>query len=397
MPIINKGYDIQEARVNIVIPSKLSEREAFMPIVGLKYRSSTLDLKYSSFSPKSDSPEKDSGDFYSDELRNSDQASGKSEESANFRVAGLALEEKQASGTSLEMIFDTECVMSPEERLLKVLGNPELSTDNKPQSIWSRFGRSDNRRREKELYTLGYNEASQVFETYSKIRTENLQLKINIASLEENLKNSREQKISLKQDIRDIQRKVRYNQINEENNRHIIKYDNYIYQLKVMSEENDYLLNCLNSEEKVYEYKLEEASEREERYYMKLEDLRSSILINMTERIALQSASSNYNRILNQIQYYRGLISLTNSSLSLAAEMFTETQSHFQKAKEHNESKMSVISVLKNLQEEVDLTLQADTEFKKASYTDPKAIMPFTRSSNKSAITPRMLHKRIGF
>jgi hypothetical protein len=76
--------------------------------------------------------------------------------------------------------------------------------------------------------------------------------------------------------------------------------------------------------------------------------------------------------------------------------MFTEAQSYFQMSKEQNESKMSVISVLKSLQEEVDLTLQADTEFKKASSTDPKAIMPFTRSSNISALTPRMLHKRIG-
>jgi hypothetical protein len=397
LPIINKGYESQEAKMNIVIPSKLREREAVIPIVGLKYRSYTLDIpRYGSLSPKSEPSEKDSGDFYPDELRNSDRGSGKSEENVNIRIPGVASDEKLAIGTNLEMILNTKCVMTPEERLLEVLGNPELSTSNRPQSIWSRFGRSDNRRREKELYSLGYNKARQVFETYSKIRAENSKLNMNINSLEENLKYRREQKISLKQDIVDLRRNVKYNQINEENNRHIIKYDNYTYQLKVMSEENEYLSDCLNSEKQVYQYKLEEASERAERYYMKLEDLRSSIVSNMTERISLQSASSDYTRILNRIQYYRGLISLTNSSISLASEMFTEAQSHFQMSKEQNESKMSVISVLKSLQEEVDLTLQADTEFKKASSTDPKAIMPFTRSSNISALTPRMLHKRIG-
>lgn len=141
------------------------------------------------------------------------------------------------------------------------------------------------------------------------------------------------------------------------------------------------MLQKLQETRDSYSQKDLEEDEREERWKMRIEDLRSQLTSIMDERIQAEQECLKNQGFLEKMESEHDLQNFQNEQIELCLDLLNESMNFFTKSKEHLNFTTEFCEVLKSLKNATFEAIEAEKEFKRDALTDPRSIMPYSRQS----------------
>lgn len=142
-------------------------------------------------------------------------------------------------------------------------------------------------------------------------------------------------------------------------------------------------MSNLDETERYYLDRLYEDNEREERWRMRIEDIRLQLDDTILQKEIAYSKVAEYSDILNSIQKEQEFHVRMNQQMQLGMKLYTEACEYFNLAEEGSNEIGDIKAVLSEIRDSAYASLYAYKEFVSQATTDPKEKLPYSRSAPK--------------
>ncbi|CAG9328621.1 unnamed protein product [Blepharisma stoltei] len=284
--------------------------------------------------------------------------------------------------TTLEMtdtwnkIIQSDEHDDPEGLLLAAIGKGPAEENSSKPSFWEKIGLKDSKDREHQWYALAVEEWHRVEAEVKRLKLDNESLAIEIKQLDakvvaatQNTNELEEKSFQVKKKIIDekMQLELKLEAKNSEIDEAFRTQEDLLQRLQELKD--NYILRDIEEEE------------REERWIMRIQDLRSHLIIIMDERTQAEAECLKNQELLEVMESERSEQNCLNEQIEICIELLNESMEFFTQSNRHLNFTAEFCEVLKNLREATFEAIEAEKEFKRDALTDPRTIMPYSRQS----------------
>ncbi|CAG9327513.1 unnamed protein product [Blepharisma stoltei] len=277
---------------------------------------------------------------------------------------------------TLNKIIQSTGQEDPESMLFTVIERRPADGATNKHGFWQRIGLKENKDKDSQWYALALDEWNKTDAQIKHLKRENETQLYEINQLDTNVMVAVQETSELEESSFQIKKKI----IDEKMQLEIkleAKNSEIDETLRVQEELLQRLQDCKDS----YTLRDVEEEEREERWTMRIEDLRSHLITIMNERIAAEKECNENQVFLAQMENERDQQAVLNEQIDISLDLLGESMKFFTQSDKHLNFTAEFCEVLQNLRDATFEAIEAEKEFKKDAQTDPRTIMPYSRQS----------------